>query len=334
MAVYTKINQQQIHDHLKNYSIGKLVDFIEIVDGIDNSNFILQTNFQENNHQKNINKKFILTIFEKRINEKDLPFFINLKLHLGKKGINCPFPILDNNGEAITKIANKNSVIVSFLEGKTLKPDNNGYYESITVNHCREVGSILAKMHLSALDFSEKRINDLSVKNFSNLFAKFSDLVDQYHQGLKAEIAENIKFVESFWVEKKIDQMPSAPVHLDLFPDNVFFKNDQLSGVIDFYFSANDLLIYDLAIAVNAWCFDHKNFNQNKFIALVDSYKKLRKIDSNEEEFLEIALLGASMRFLLTRLNDMFFTEKNSLVKIKDPMEYLHKMRFFKNKIK
>ena len=334
MAVYTKINPQQIHDHLKNYSIGKLVDLIEIVDGIDNSNFILQTNFQENNHQKIINKKFILTIFEKRIDEKDLPFFINLKLHLAKKGINCPFPILDNKGEAITKIANKNSVIVSFLEGKTLKPVNDGYYESITINHCREVGLILAKMHLSALDFSEKRINDLSVKNFSKLFAKFSDLVDQYHHGLKAEITENIKFVESFWIEKKIDQMPSAPVHLDLFPDNVFFKNDQLSGVIDFYFSANDLLIYDLAIIVNAWCFDRENFNQNKFIALVDSYKKLRNINKNEEEFLEIALLGASMRFLLTRLNDMFFTEKNSLVKIKDPMEYLHKMRFFKNKIK
>jgi homoserine kinase type II len=189
-------------------------------------------------------------------------------------------------------------------------------------------------MHLSALDFSQKRINDLSVKNFSKLFAKFSDLVDQYHHGLKAEITENIKFVESFWIEKKIDQMPSAPVHLDLFPDNVFFKNDQLSGVIDFYFSANDLLIYDLAIVVNAWCFDRENFNQNKFITLVDSYKKLRNINKNEEEFLEIALLGASIRFLLTRLNDMFFTEKNSLVKIKDPMEYLHKMRFFKNKIK
>jgi homoserine kinase type II len=334
MAVYTKINQQQIHDHLKNYSIGKLVDLIEIIDGIDNSNFILQTNFLENNQQKIINKKFILTIFEKRIDEKDLPFFINLKLHLAKKGINCPFPILDNKGEVITKIANKNSVIVSFLEGKTLKPVSDGYYESITVNHCKEVGSILAKMHLSALDFSQKRINDLSVKNFSELFAKFSDLVDQYHQGLKAEITENIKFVESFWIEKKIDQMPSAPVHLDLFPDNVFFKNDQLSGVIDFYFSANDLLIYDLAIVVNAWCFDRENFNQNKFITLVDSYKKLRNINKKEEEFLEIALLGASIRFLLTRLNDMFFTEKNSLVKIKDPMEYLHKMRFFKNKIK
>jgi homoserine kinase type II len=181
--------------YLKNYSIGKLVDLVEIIDGIDNSNFILQTNFLENNQQKIINKKFILTIFEKRIDEKDLPFFINLKLHLAKKGINCPFPILDNKGEVITKIANKNSVIVSFLEGKTLKPVNDGYYESITVNHCKEVGSILAKMHLSALDFSQKRINDLSVKNFSKLFAKFSDLVDQYHQGLKAEITENIKLI-------------------------------------------------------------------------------------------------------------------------------------------
>ena len=322
MAVYTKITHQQIASHLSNYSIGELVSFAEIVEGIDNSNFILETKIG----------KYILTIFEKRINEKDLPFFINFKLHLARKGINCPRPIIDNNGSVINKIANKNSVIVSFLQGKTLKTVSNGYYESITINHCQEVGVVLAKMHLGALDYEAERVNDLSVKNFLTIFNKFSNLVEQYQSGLTNEILQNIEFLQKNWY-KNIGNLPYAPAHLDLFPDNVFFENDKLSGVIDFYFSANEILIYDLAIIINAWCFERSNFNQQKFINLVDSYKKIRNINKNEEEFLEIALLGASMRFLLTRLNDMFFTDKNSLVKIKDPMEYLHKLRFFKNKI-
>jgi len=322
MAVYTKINHQQIASHLRNYSIGELLNFTEIVEGIDNSNFILETQ----------NGKYILTIFEKRIAQKDLPFFINLKLHLAKKGINCPLPIPDKYGSVINKIENKNSVIVSFLNGKTLKAVSDGYYESITVKHCQEVGEVLAKMHLSALDYEDSRVNDLSVKNFFTIFNKFSNLVEQYQSGLANEILQNIEFLQKNW-HQNITNLSYAAAHLDLFPDNVFFENERLSGVIDFYFSANEILIYDLAIAVNAWCFERLNFNQQKFTALIDSYKKIRKINKNEEEFLEIALLGASMRFLLTRLNDMFFTDKNSLVKIKDPMEYLHKLRFFKNKI-
>ncbi len=322
MAVYTKINDLEISSYLNNYSIGELVNLHEIIDGIDNSNFILQTTAG----------KFILTIFEKRINEKDLPFFINFKLNLAKNGINCPRPILDNKGEVINKIAGKNSVIVSFLNGKTLKTAIDGYYESITVNHCQEVGKLLAKMHLSSIDYQATRINDLSVNNFLVIFKKFSNLIEQYQNGLTAEIIQNIEFLQKNW-DKNIANLPSAPAHLDLFPDNVFFEKNELSGVIDFYFSANEILIYDLAIAINAWCFDRLNFNQQKFIALIDSYKNIRNIGKNEEEFLEIALLGASMRFLLTRLYDMFFTDKNSLVKIKDPLEYLHKMRFFKSNI-
>ncbi len=323
MAVYTKITHQQIVSHLSNYSIGELVSFAEIVEGIDNSNFILETKIG----------KYILTIFEKRINEKDLPFFINFKLHLARKGINCPRPIIDNNGSVINKIANKNSVIVSFLQGKTLKTVSNGYYESITINHCQEVGVVLAKMHLSAIDYNEFRVNDLGIRNFMSLFNKFSNLLEDYQKGLAGEVLQNIEFLQRIWADYNLKDLPVAPVHLDLFPDNVFFENERLSGVIDFYFSANEILIYDLAIVANAWCFDYLNFNQQKFISLIDSYKKIRNINKNEEEFIEIALLGASMRFLLTRLNDMFFTDKNSLVKIKDPMEYLHKLRFFKNKI-
>jgi homoserine kinase type II len=188
-------------------------------------------------------------------------------------------------------------------------------------------------MHLSAIDYNEFRVNDLGIRNFMSLFNKFSNLLEDYQKGLAGEVLQNIEFLQRIWADYNLKDLPVAPVHLDLFPDNVFFENERLSGVIDFYFSANEILIYDLAIVANAWCFDYLNFNQQKFISLIDSYKKIRNINKNEEEFIEIALLGASMRFLLTRLNDMFFTDKNSLVKIKDPMEYLHKLRFFKNKI-
>ena len=231
MAVYTKINHQQIASHLKNYSIGELLNFTEIVEGIDNSNFILETQ----------NGKYILTIFEKRIAQKDLPFFINLKLHLAKKGINCPLPIPDKYGSVINKIENKNSVIVSFLNGKTLKAVSDGYYESITVKHCQEVGEVLAKMHLGALDYEDIRVNDLSVKNFLTIFNKFSNLVEQYQSGLANEILQNIAFLQKNW-HQNIVNLSNAPAHLDLFPDNVFFENERLSGVIDFYFSANEIL--------------------------------------------------------------------------------------------
>lgn len=324
MAVYTKINDQDLAQHLEKYDIGELVKITEIVDGIDNSNFIIET-------KKN---KFILTIFEKRINPADLPFFINLKKHLACKNISCPAPIVDKSGQMINKIANKDSVIVSFLQGKTLRPDTNGYYLTITNKHCQEVGRTLAKMHLAVDDFKDYRANDLGINNFSKLFNKFSNLVEDYQANLKAEITENINFLEQTWNRHKTSEMPSGAMHLDLFADNVFFDDQQnLSGVIDFYFAGNELKIYDLAITINAWCFDELNFNQQKFLIMLDSYQQIRKITNIELNFLNIALATASMRFLLTRLHDMFFTNKNSLVTVKNPQEYLQKFRFFKNKI-
>jgi homoserine kinase type II len=304
MAVHTKLTKEEIANHLDNYGLGGLVSFKEILEGIDNSNFILEAE----------KGKFILTIFESRINKSDLSFFINLKLYLAKNGISCPRPILDNQGQSIVKIKNKEALIATFLEGKSV--------EKITPNHCFEVGKFLAKLHLAAADFDMERKNDLGISGWRALFSKFEHLLDDYQKNLRTEILENLDFLEKCW---RCD-LPSAATHLDLFPDNVFFdKEEKLSGAIDFYFAANDALIYDFAVTMTAWC-----DSEEKFLQLFYGYETVRKFSESEKDFLKIALVGSAMRFLLTRLHDMFFTPKDSLVKIKDPQEYLNKLRFFK----
>lgn len=317
MAVYTRLTKDEIFEHLKNYDIGEFVDFKEIIAGIDNSNFILQTSKQ----------KYILTIFESRIQKDELPFFINFKTHLAQKSICCPKPILNKFGEAIVDFKGKKSAIVTFLSGKTLEPENNGYYKNITPKHCFEVAKTLAKLHVASSDFLQKRENDLGVFGFEKLFNKFAHLVENYQKGLTKEITQNINLVTNDWNSN----LPSSVCHLDLFPDNVFFdENSNLSGVIDFYFSANDLLIYDLAIIVNAWCFDeNNNFDKEKFSQMLKGYQEVREFIRDEKEFLKTALISASLRFLLTRLHDMFFTPKDSIVNIKNPQEYLAKLRYF-----
>lgn len=335
MAVYTKLSKLDIENHLENYQIGKLLDYKEILAGIDNSNFIVYSE----------EGRFILTIFESRIKKDELPFFIDLKHHLARKGICCPKPITDKNGDTIVDLKGKKSAIVTFLSGKMLQPCEEGYYGSnITVKHCAEVGEVAAKMQVAALDYDVKRQNDLSALDFKGYFTKFSHFLKdekaQYKflfiQGggegsLYQEILQTIDFLESNW---RID-LPSGATHLDLFPDNVFFNESQeLSGVIDFYFAANDIFIYDFAIIVNAWCFDEDNiFIQEKFDSTKVGYESVRNFSKEEDEFLKVALVAGSLRFLLTRLHDMFNTSLDSFVTIKDPREYLEKMRYFQSQI-
>ena len=345
MAVYTKLTHQEIANFLKqNYTIGDLVSFKEIIDGIDNSNFIIQTNFG----------KFILTIFESRIIKDELPFFMNLKLHLAQRNIRCAKPINNNSNSLISAIKNKPAAIVSFLDGKTLNAENSGLYSSITVNHCKQIGKTLANLHNAVIDFEGYRKNDLGVLGWRNLFNKISHQIESYQDGLKQELEAYIEFVENNWVVAKTLQNPDdftphqlqennlsqgdfsfGAIHADLFPDNVFFdKKSNVSGVIDFYFAANDLFIYDVAIIINAWCFDQGNqFSEEKCQAILQSYKEVINLSierfETELKFLKVALVGASLRFLLTRLHDLFFTTKDSLVKVKNPQEYLQKIRYF-----
>jgi len=312
MAVHTKISTAELDLHLQNYSIGNLLDFSEILQGIDNSNFIIKTT----------SGKYIFTIFESRINPQELPFFLNLKQHLASKNIICPKPILNNFKQNITYLNNKPTAIVSFLDGKTLNPDADGYYSNITENHCQQVGQTLAKMHLATLDFTEQRKNDLSPTNFANFFSKFSaKVVDSANF-----IWQVLDFLQQNWQEN----LPNMACHLDLFPDNVFFDEQQnLSGIIDFYFAGNDLAVYDFAIVCNAWCFDKTTFNQQKYQALLAGYQQIKPFSQAELDFLPIAKIGASCRFYLTRLHDKIFANQNSLVNIKDPAEYLAKLQHF-----
>jgi homoserine kinase type II len=316
MAIYTKLTRQEIIDHLTNYKLGTLINFKEIIEGIDNTNLIIETT----------QGRFILTIFESRIDKNSLPFFINFKIHLAQKGICCPIPIVANSGASIVDLKGKKSTIVTFLNGKSLKAREDGYYDNITPNHCYEIGNVLARLHLATTDFNMSRENELNPLVLRNLFNKIQYL----HRDLRAEILENLDFLEKNWQSN----LPSGASHLDLFPDNVFFNQEgKMSGVIDFYFAANDLLIYDFAIAVNAWCFDERNnFDQQKFDEILRGYEEVRKFSAQEKEFLKIALVGAAMRFLLTRLHDMFAVSTETLIKIKNPKEYLAKLRFFKSK--
>lgn len=331
MAVYTKLTKEEIVKHLEqNYKIGELQDFKEIIAGIDNSNFIITTSTvitSDAPQSRNKHQKYILTIFESRINPEELPFFIDLKGHLSKKGVRCPAPILNNEGSSISDLKGKKSSIVTFLEGSMLEPRQDGYYDNITSKHCFEIGKTTAQMHLAAQDFDQKRENDIGVFGFKDLLGKFRHLMQDYQSGLLEKIDAKIDFLTTNW-EK---DLPSAPSHLDLFPDNVFFGDDQnLSGVIDFYFAANDLMVYDLAVVVNAWCFDENNeFSQEKYQNMLKGYESKRKLSDAEKDFLKIALAAASMRFLLTRLHDMFFTPKDSLVNVKNPAEYIKKLEFF-----
>jgi len=316
MAIYTKLIRQEIEDHLTNYKLGTLTNFKEIIEGIDNTNLLIETT----------QGRFILTIFESRIDKNSLPFFINFKIHLAQKGICCPIPIVANSGASIVDLKGKKSTIVTFLNGSSLKAREDGYYDNITPNHCYEIGKVLAHLHLATADFNMSRENELSPLFLRNLFNKIQYL----HRNLRAEILENLDFLEKNWQSN----LPSGASHLDLFPDNVFFNQEvKMSGVIDFYFAANDLLIYDFAIAVNAWCFDERNnFDQQKFDEMLRGYEEIKKFSAEEKNFLKIALVGAAMRFLLTRLHDMFAVPTETLVKIKNPKEYLAKLRFFKSK--
>lgn len=309
----------EIQKLLKNYRIGNLVEFSEITQGIDNSNFIIKTT----------QGKFILTLFEKRIKSQELPFFIELKSHLAKNGICCPVPMLNKDQEKISEIKGKKALIVTFLRGSMLEPCENGLYDKISVKNCEEVGKILAKAHNKVIDFNLKRENDLGFLALQSFYKKFSDKTRDYDGKIADEISKVFADLSAKWDEN----LPKGACHLDLFPDNVFFNQEgEVSGLIDFYFAADDLFVYDFAVTVSAWCFDEKNrFDVQKFKAMKKSYEKIREFSEKEEKFLKTALIAASLRFLLTRLHDLFFTEKGSNVVVKDPKQYYERLEFFKN---
>jgi homoserine kinase type II len=307
VAVYTDVAADELADFLKGYDIGELMSYKGIAEGVENSNFLLHTG----------TGYFILTLYEKRVASDDLPYFLSLMTHLAARGVNCPQPAKNRAGAVFGTLSGRPAAIINFLEGVWPRRPN--------AVHCAGVGEALAKMHLAGRDFPLKRRNPLSVAGWRPLFDLAAPRADSVQSGLCDFLKAELDHLEARWPR----DLPEGVIHADLFPDNVFFLGEQLSGLIDFPFACNDILAYDVAICLNAWCFepDH-SFNATKARALLGAYGRERKLSLAEQDALPLLARGAALRFLLTRLVDFLNVPPGALVKPKDPLEYVRKLRF------
>ncbi len=307
MAVYTEVGDEELDAFLADYELGALMSCKGIAEGVENTNFLLhcEAGF------------FILTLYEKRTSASDLPFFLGLMEHLAEHGVTCPLPVRNRRGDALGRLAGRPAAIVTFLEGRSIKrPD---------ARHCAMVGEALAKLHRAGEVFQLTRPNALSVNGWAQLFQDAQARADVVAPGLAVALAGELALLQRDWPR----DLPMGIVHADLFPDNVFFLGGELSGLIDFYFACNDSFAYDLAICLNAWCFEaDASFNITKGMALIAGYQRVRPLEPRELESLPLLARGAALRFLLTRLVDWLDTPDGALVKKKDPLEYLKKLRF------
>ncbi len=309
MAVYTKINQAELCDLLSHYEIGAVQEIKEIVEGVENSNFSLQTE----------QGKFILTLYEKRVNPDDLPFFLNLKKHLNTQNISCPLPIARKDGGLLSNVKGQPAAIISFLEGSSIRRPQN--------IHCYELGKAMAELHLAGQSFNMHRGNDVSLEAWQTMFDEIRGDCDSVHPDMRAHLSQDLEFLEQNWPT----DLPTGIIHADLFVDNIFFIDEKLSGIIDFYFACTDMFAYDIAIALNAWCFEADvNFNITKSKAILEGYQSTRPLSEAEFTALPILARGAAMRFLLTRLQDWLHQDPHALVGMKNPTDYLRRLRFHK----
>lgn len=306
MAVYTDVSAEALEVFLRDYSIGDLLSCKGIAEGVENSNYLLQTQ----------SGSYILTLYEKRVQKGDLPFFLRLMQYLAQKKLECPLPVVRKDGALFGELAGRPAAIVTFLQGvSTGSPE---------IVHCRGAGEALAKFHRTGSDFALSRENSLSVSGWRTLWQPCrarvaAELADEIDNGLD-------------WLTRDWPQgLPKGVIHADLFPDNVFFLGREVSGLIDFYFACNDFYAYDLAICLNAWCFEKDfSFNQTKAAAMLAAYGRERALEADEYQALPLLACGAALRFFLTRLYDWFHVGDNALAVKKDPNEYLRKYRFFR----
>jgi len=313
MAVYTKLIKKDISSLINNYQINKIEKFQGIKKGIENTNYLLKTK----------QNKFILTIFEKRVKKKDLPFFMNLMEKLNHKKIICPKPLRTKKGTHITNIKTKSACIVTFLEGKDKTILNN--------KNCFDVGKNIAKFHKVTTKLKLYRQNSMSIHRLNDLLKTIKFKSNQITPNLKNTLNLCLKDIKNKWPKN----LPQGIIHGDLFIDNIFFNKNKFSGFIDFYFSSNDYLIYEIAICINALCFDKKKnkfvMNSSKIKNLINGYESIRTLSKKEKDALNVMCRGAALRYLLTRIYDYFNTPKTALIRIKDPMEYLQKLIIHNN---
>ena len=307
MAVYTPVAEADLAAFLADYELGAPLSLDGIAEGVENSNFRLATE----------RGRYILTVYEKRVDPTDLPFFLGLMEHLARHGLPCPLPVHARDGAALRRLAGKPAAIVSCLDGS--------WPRRLTVEHCAALGEALAQLHLAAADFTLTRRNALSLDGWAALFAGCRGKADRVEPGLEDEIAAELALLSRSWPT----DLPAGVIHADLFPDNVFFADGRVTGIIDFYFACNDLLAYDVAICLNAWCFEWDgSFNVTKARALLQGYRRRRALSAAEIEALPVLARGSALRFLLTRLYDWLHQIEGAKVVPKDPREYLKKLRF------
>jgi len=310
LAVYTDVSDDELDAFIKRYDIGAVVSMKGIAEGVENSNFLLSTE----------KGQFILTLYERRVDPADLPFFLGLMEHLSERGINCPLPVHDREGGALNRLADRPAAIVTFLSGVSVRRPR--------TEHCAALGQALAQLHRAGEGFSLTRTNALSVGGWRPLFELCAARADEVQPGLAEEIVAELDFLEAHWPSR----LPVGLIHADLFPDNVFFLGRRLSGLIDFYFACNDMLAYDVGICINAWCFEpDASLNLTKSRALLNSYDGGRKLTPDEIAALPILARGSALRFLLTRLYDWLTVPAGALVVPKDPLEYYKKLRFHRS---
>ena len=307
MAVYTKIISKDIHLINSKFNIDEIKSFQGIKKGIENTNYLLKTK----------KEKFILTIFEKRVSNKEIPFFMKLMDNLNQSKISCPKPLKDRNGNYLIKLKNKTACVVTFLKGKDK--------QTLNLNNCYQVGKIISQMHSITKKLKFSRKNSMGIKKLNPLL-KSIKFKSKKNSNLEKFLMQNLSNIKKNWPAK----LPYGIIHGDLFVDNIFFNKDKLSGVIDFYFAANDFFMYEIAICINALCFDKKNnkfkINKQKVKNLIKGYESVRKITIKEKKSLNILCRGAAIRYLLTRLYDYSNTPKTALIQIKDPNEYYQKL--------
>ena len=307
MAVYTEVTDEALVAFLTLYDIGTVVAFRGIAEGVENSNYALKTTGGE----------FILTLYEKRVDTRDLPWFLGLMEHLAAQGLSCPLPVRGKSGDNLNPLAGRIAAITTFLPGV--------WPRRVQVEHCAPLGAALAKLHLAGQSFAPVRPNALGPAAWAPLLEKCLDDADKVAAGLGAELAGTLKNITAAWPAG----LPSGQIHADLFPDNVFFLDGEISGLIDFYFACTDIYAYDVAICLNAWCFERDfSFNVTKSQALLRGYMAHRPLSQPERDALPVLAAGAAMRFLLTRLYDWLNTPEGAFVTRKDPLDYYRRLRF------
>jgi homoserine kinase type II len=307
MAVYTDVSDLALKDFLADYGLGKLLAYKGIAEGVENSNYLLHVEAGF----------FILTLYEKRVNAGDLPFFLGLMEHLSMRGLVCPQPVKTQHGALFKPLAGRPAAIVTFLEGVSTRAP--------TVAYCAALGTALAELHRAGADFRLERANSLSISAWPQLFAQSKDGADSVEPGLAAFLTDELAALAALWPRA----LPRGVIHADLFPDNVLFLGEKVSGLIDFYFACTDYLAYDLAVCLNAWCFEPDfSYNITKGKALIDAYQRGRQLTPQEVAALPVLARGAALRFTLTRLVDWLNVPPGALVKPKDPREYVKRLRF------